>query len=134
MNRGGGPATMRSRVLRFNRPLNIEEQDRINGCLLEAGLPAAQFVEKACTIQYPFPERSLAMLRGVFAAQLPALRLETGLFDALTMLLENNERSQSNHCGGWTHELEDVYVRYFEPYSFNRDNLRRQTWRKYKDS
>ena len=67
-------------------------------------------------------------------AQGPVLKPVKRLYDSVMVFLENNERSQLTHTDGWKHNVEDIYIHYFESYSFEREKIPRQTWRKYKES
>lgn len=123
------------RVLHFNRKLEKTEGEQLRCRLLEAGLEGMECEEDTCTVRYSFPDTTLSMILELLGAPGPGLTLKpvTGLYDAVVMYLEDNERSQLRHAGGWKHNVEDIYFRYFEPYNFDRENLRRQTWRKYKE-
>lgn len=123
-------------MLRFDRKLTGQEREQVRQRLLKEGLTAVECGENACTVQYSFPDLTLGMIHELLGAPIAgaAFKPVTGLYDAVIMYLEDNERSQLCHAGGWKHNVEDIYFRYFEPYNFDRTNLRRQTWRKYKES
>ena len=122
-------------MVRFGNDLTLPEQEEIRRRLLTVGLDGAVFVENQCTVHYPFPELTLGMIHELLAAPGPgpALEPEKHLYDLAFMFMEDNEHSQLSHAGGWQQHIEDIYIHYFEPGSFNRENLRRQTWRKYKE-
>jgi len=120
-------------VLRFDRKLTAEDREQIMRSLLEAGVTAPEFVQDSCIVHYLFPDMTLGMIHGILAATTPALKPVTGLYDNLIMSLENNEHSLVTHTGGWKHNVEDVYIHYFNRYGIEREDIRRQTWRKYKE-
>ena len=125
----------RSRVVRFANQLILPQQEELRRRLLALGLDGAEFGENSCIVHYPFPELTLGMIHDLLAAPGPGqgLKPEQHLYDLLLMFMEDNERSQLSYAGGWQHNIEDIYIRYFEPAGFSRENLRRQTWRKYKE-
>lgn len=125
----------RSRVVRFGNQLTLPQQEELRRRLSAVGLEGAEFVENKCIVHYPFPELTLSMIHDLLAAPGPGqgLKPENHLYDLLLMFMEANEHSQLSHAGGWQHNIEDIYIHYFEPDSFSRENLRRQTWRKYKE-
>jgi len=120
-------------VLRFSGKLTVEHRERIMRSLLEAGLPGPEFAQDACIVQYFFPDMALSMIHGILATTDPALKPVTGLYNTVIMYLEDNERSHVLNTSGWKHNVEDVYIRYFNRYSIEREDIRRQTWRKYKE-
>ena len=90
-----------------------------------------EFHGDSCTVQYPFPEMSLdAIINLLSSAQhtVPIKRL-SHLF---VIFIENNERSHVTNSSGWKHNVEDVYIYYFNRYTLEREDIRKQTWRKYK--
>lgn len=120
-------------VLRFARNLTAEDREQIMQCLLEAGLRGPEFVQDTCTVHYFFPDMTLGMIHEKLTATDPALKPVIGLYDTVIIFLENNERSYVTCTGGWKHNVEDVYIHYFNRYSIEREDIRRQTWRKYKE-
>ena len=123
----------RRRVLRFSRKLSAEDRELIRRSLLDAGMHAPEFEQDLCIVHYLFPGMTLGMIHTILAAAAPALKPVTGLYETVAIFLENNEHGLATHTGGWKHNIEDVYIHYFNREGIEREDIRRQTWRKYKE-
>lgn len=133
MNKTG--VSGRRHVVHFERPLTIEDMEAIRRRLLDAGVSEVEFTGDNCRIYYPFPELSLDLIFNLLSSPAHALPVKPvkRFPDSVLIFMENNEYGHVTHSGGWRHNVEDVYVNYFESYSFEREKIRRQTWRKYKE-
>ena len=98
---------------------------------MDGGAVEAEFKGDSCTVRYPFPQMSLDEIFYLLSSYTGA-KPKKRFFDSLVIFMENNERSHIRSSGGWKHNLEDVYVYYFNRYTMEREDIRRQTWRKYK--
>ena len=100
--------------------------------LLDGGAGGVEFDGDSCTVRYPFPEVTLGVILELLSSS-PGPPPKRRFFDSVVIFMENNERSHVINSGGWKHSVEDIYVFYFNQYAMERENIRRQTWRKYKE-
>lgn len=126
----------RRRLVRFERPLTAEDKESISNRLLNAEVSEVEFSGDNCSIHYPFPELSLDMIFDLLSSPVhgPLVKPVKHFSDAVIIFMENNERSHITHAGGWKHNVEDSYIHYFDHYSFERQDMRRQSWRNYKET
>lgn len=121
----------RRHVVRFESQLSEEDKDAIGRMLLDGGAEEVEFEHDSCSVRYPFPEMSLDAIFDLLSS-FPCPPPKKRFLDSIVIFMENNERSHVISSGGWKHNLEDVYVYYFNRYAMEREDIRRQTWRKYK--
>lgn len=104
----------------------------IKNMLLDIGAGEIEFNGDCCTVRYSCPETSLdAIFNLLSSAACPPPKKR--LSDSIVIFMENNELSHVTNSGGWKRNVEDIYIHNFSRDAAEREDIRRQTWRKYKE-
>lgn len=123
-------------VVTFKGPLTEQAKDDIKHRLLQGGADELEFTGARCSIRYPFPQLTreiiLRMLSSPDTANGPTPVVS--FYDSFITFMENNEHSHLVHTGGWLRNVEDIYIHNFHRHRIEREDIRKQTWRKYKES
>lgn len=120
-------------VVDFNRSLTDDEKEALKRRLLQTGVAEINFTGNKCRIYYPFPDLTREVIIQALMASDIALEISPvlRLLNFLTVFMENNEHSHIVQSGGWSGYVEDVYIKFFNRYRIEREDIRKQTWRKY---
>ena len=120
--------------LRFDGPLTDEVRDALERRLLQSGVDDVQFTGNECSMRYPFPELTLDMILRMLKTPEEGTAVKPAVSPGLLLraFMESNERGHLVHAGGWLQYVEDIYIHNFNRTRRERDDIRKQTWRKYK--
>lgn len=126
--------SIRSCTIKYEGPPGEDDKENITRSLLRAGAEKVQFTGNQCRVHYPFPALTMDLIFRLLSSTntVSGARPVRRCYDLWMSFLENNEQSHLVHSGGWRCNVEDVYIRYFNQHRIEREDIRKQTWRKYK--
>lgn len=98
------------------------------------GIDNALINENNLAIQYQFPVTTKKAMLSALAKLTD--NTDIGLFhrirNMIAAFMEENEKDFLICPGGWHRYIEDIYVDYFDLRHGGKNDVRKQTWRKYK--
>ena len=125
----------RQRHIRFRKPLSAEIVTQIRDRLLEhEHVNRAECDTDLLEVEYRFPLVTLGSIvesiQSCTSADLFTPWQRLGLY--FQEMVESNAQDYLYNRYGWQNYLEDIYVHEYESALHQREDVRLQTWRKYK--
>lgn len=124
----------RKLVVRFRQAqAEVDSRPMLNSLQPLNGVDNTELSGNRLVVTYSFPETTIGSILDAInrtagiGRQQPFNRFK----NSILAFMENNERDNLTHAGGWYRYIEDIYMRHFDPGLNDRIDIRKQTWRKY---